>query len=132
LQSARNVAAVVDRVLSQHSHMSAIHTPREKKQLAYERDHYAKNEYDKARNSWRTKKTKARRSYRHAADSLARAAAFDAESDSKISALKQRQHGRWTVPSLRERVAHKLNQRVHSIGAKKQRRALRAGRTNAR
>jgi len=128
LQSARDAAAAADRVVSQHRPVSAVHTAAEKKRLAYERDHYAKSEYDKARNSWRTKKAKARRSYRHAADSLARAAAFDAESDSKISALKQRPHGRWSVPALRERVAHKLDRRVRSAGAKKQRRA---GRTNA-
>ena len=102
--------------------MSSARTPQEKKRLAYERDHYAKSEHDKARNGWRTKKHKARRSYRHAADSLTRAAAFDEKSDSKISAIKQRPHGRWTVPSLRQRVAHKLDRRVRSIGAKKARR----------
>jgi hypothetical protein len=52
--------------------MSKIKSPQQKKQMAYERDHYAKSEYDKARNAWRTKKQKARRSYRHAADSLRR------------------------------------------------------------
>ena len=48
--------------------MSKITSPQQKKDMAYERDHYAKSEYDKARNGWRIKKHKARRSYRHAAD----------------------------------------------------------------
>ena len=109
-------------IVSLHRVMSAVHSSQEKKRLAYERDHYAKSEYDKSRNRWRTKKHKARRSYRHAADSLTKAAALDEQSDSKISAIKQRPHGRWTVPSLRERVARKLDRRVRSIGAKKARR----------
>jgi hypothetical protein len=108
--------------------MSSIRTPQEKKRLAYERDHYAKSEYDKARNGWRIKKHKARRSYRHAADSLAKAAALDGESDAKIPAVQQRQVRRWGVPSLRERVASKIARRVRSVGAKK---ARRRRRTNA-
>src|SRR4051812_40559 len=102
--------------------MSSIRTPQEKKRRAYERDHYAKSKYDKARNGWRTKKYTARRSYRRAADSLTRAAALDGESDGKISAVKQRPVRRWPVPSLRERVARKLDRRVRSVGAKKARR----------
>ena len=102
--------------------MSSIRTPQKKKQLAYKRDHYAKSKYDKARNAWRTKKHKARRSYRHAADSLAKSAALDGESDAKISSLLQRPVRRWGVPSLRELVAHKLDRRVRSVGAKKTRR----------
>ena len=108
--------------------MSSVRTPQEKKRLAYERDHYAKSKYDKARSGWRTKKHKARRSYRHAADSLAKAAAFDGESDAKISAVQQRRVRRWGVPSLRELVAHKHDRRVRSVGAKK---ARRRRRTNA-
>src|SRR5882762_10277479 len=99
--------------------MSSVRTPQEKKQLAYERDHYAKSKVDKARKTWRTKKHKARRSYRHAADSLARAAAFDGGSDAKISAVQQRLVRRWPVPSLHEKVAHKLDRRVRSVGARK-------------
>jgi hypothetical protein len=102
--------------------MSKIKSLQKKKKLAYERDHYAKSKYDKARNGWRIKKHKARRSYRHAADSLARAAAFDGESDSKTSALRRRQVRRWSVPSLREQVARKLDLRVRRYGAKKARR----------
>src|SRR5882762_6223295 len=102
--------------------MSSVRTPQEKKQLAYERDHYAKSKVDKARKTWRTKKHKARRSYRHAADALARAATFDGESDAKISAVQQRRVPRWPVLSLREEVAHKLNRRVRSAGAKRARR----------
>jgi hypothetical protein len=102
--------------------MSKTKSPQQKKKLAYERDHYAKSKHDKARKAWRTKKHKARRSYRHAAGSLARAAAFDGESDSKIPALSQRRVRRWPVPSLREEVAHKLDRRVRSYGAKKARR----------
>ncbi len=108
-----------------HRIMSSIHDPKEKKRLAYGRDHYSKSEYDKARKCWRIKKQKAHRSYRRAADSLTKAAAFDGESDSGISAVKQKKVPRWTVPSLRERVAGKLDRRARSIGAKKQRRALR-------
>lgn len=102
--------------------MSSVRTPQEKKRLAYERDHYAKSEYDKARNGWRIKKHKARRSYRHAADSLAKAAALDGESDAKIPAVQQQRVRRWGVPSLRERVAQKLDRRIRSVGAKKARR----------
>ncbi len=105
--------------------MSSIRNPQQKKRLAYDRDHYAKSEYDKARNAWRIKKLKARQSYRRAVDSLARAAALDGESDSKISAIRQRAVRRWPVPSLREDVAHKLKQRVRSVGAKRSRRAAR-------
>ena len=102
--------------------MSRIKSPQQKKKLAYERDHYAKSEYDKARNGWRIKKHKARRSYRHAADSLAKAAALDGKSDSKMSALRQRRVRRWPVPSLREEVARKLDMRIRRYGAKKARR----------
>jgi len=106
--------------------MSTIHTPQEKKRLAYERDHYAKGKYDKAfRKSWPTKKRKASRSFRHAADALTKAASLDAESDAKISAIKQRPLGKWAVPSLRESVAGKLTRRVRSVGAKKRRRKAR-------
>jgi hypothetical protein len=111
--------------------MSSIHTPQEKKQAAYKRDHYAKSEYDKARNGWRIKKHKARRSIRHAAGILTKAAGiltkaavFDGESEVKISAVKQRPHGRWPVPSLRDVVEQKHARRVRSVGAKKQRQAL--------
>lgn len=69
--------------------MSSVHNPQKKKRLAYERDHYAKSKHDKARNAWRTKKHKARRSYRHSVDSLARAAALDDVSDSKIPGVRQ-------------------------------------------
>src|SRR5215472_1919184 len=105
--------------------MSSVRNPQEKKRMAYDRDHYAKSKHDKSRNRWRTKKHKARRSFRHAADSLTRTAVFDGDSDSKISAIKQRPHGRWAAPSMREVVAHNLRRRFRSIGAKKQRRALR-------
>jgi hypothetical protein len=105
--------------------MSSVSTPQKKKQLAYERDHYAKSKRDKARKAWRTSKHKTRRSYRHAADSLTRAAAFDGESDAKISTVRQRSVRRWPVPPLRELVAHKLDKRVRGVGAKKWR-ALRA------
>src|SRR5258708_2718939 len=104
--------------------MSSVHTPQEKKRLAYERDHYAKGKYDKAfRKGWPTKKRKASRSFRHAADALTRAASLDAESDAKISTIKQRPLGKWPVPSLRERIARKRGRRVRSVGAKKARRA---------
>jgi len=105
--------------------MCSAHTPQEKKRLAYERDHYAKSKYDKARNGWRTKKSKARRAHRHAVNSLTQAAGLDEESDANISAVKQRRIVRWPVPSLRERVAHSLERRADSVGAKKQRRAVR-------
>jgi len=111
------------RVVSLHLAMSAVHTPQQKKRLAYERDHYAKGKYDKAfRKGWPTKKRKASRSFRHAADALTKAASLDAESDAKITAVGQRPLGKWPVPSLRERVASKLSRRVRSIGAKKARR----------
>src|SRR2546423_11567798 len=102
--------------------MSAIHTPQEKERLAYERDHYGKGKYDKAfRKGWPTKKRKSSRSFRHATGALTRAACLDAESDAKISAIKQRPLDKWAVPSLRELVAHKLARRVRSVGAKKAR-----------
>lgn len=93
--------------------------------MAYARDHYAKSKHDKARKAWRTKKHKARRSFRHAADALTHAATRDGDSDSKISALRQRSIQRWSVSSLREQVAHKLNRRVRSVGAKEWRVASR-------
>ena len=103
--------------------MSSARTPQEKKRLAYERDHYAKGKYDKRfRKGWPAKKRKASRSFRHAADALTKAASLNAESDAKIAAIRQRPLGKWPVPSLRERVAHKLDRRVRSIGAKKARR----------
>jgi hypothetical protein len=101
--------------------MSSVRVPQEKKRLSYQRDHYAKSKYDKARKSWRTKKHKARRSYRHAADSLTKAAVLDGESDANISALAQRPVRRWGVSSLRETVAHKLDKRLRRVGAKKAR-----------
>lgn len=102
--------------------MSSIRTPQEKKKLAYTRDHYAKGKSDKAfRKGWPTKKRKASRSIRRAADALTQAAGLDGESDAKISAIRQRPLGKWSVPSLRERVARKLDRRVRSIGAKKAR-----------
>src|SRR5436305_10818741 len=105
--------------------MSSVHIPQEKKRLAYERDHYAKSEHDKARKAWRTKKHKARRAYRHSVDSLAKASGLHGEADSKISAVRQPVVRRWAVPSLREHVVHKLDQCVRSVAAKKSRRASR-------
>src|SRR5215212_8315878 len=98
--------------------MSSVRTPQEKKRLAYERDHYAKSKYDKARKGWRIKKHEARRSYRRAADSLTKAAALDGESDAHVSAVAQKPVRRWGVSSLRERVARKLDRR-RSVRAKK-------------
>ena len=106
--------------------MSSVRTPQEKKRLAYERDHYAKRKQDKARGELRTKKEKARRSYRHAVDSLAKKAPLDGEADAKISAIKQRRVITWQVaPSLKDRIARKIERRVRSVGAKKARREYR-------
>jgi hypothetical protein len=106
--------------------MSSIHTPQEKKRLAYELDHYAKGKCDKAfRKSWPKKKRKSNRSFRHAADGLTKAAGLDGLSDTKIATIKRRPLRKWGVPSLRERVAHTLEARIRRIGAKKARRAKR-------
>ena len=106
--------------------MSSVHSPPEKKRLSYDRDHYAKGKYDKAfRKGWPTKKRKATRSFRHAADALTRAAGFDAESDAKIPAISQRPLDKWGVTPLRQSVARKLHRRVSGTGAKKRRRTAR-------
>src|SRR5215472_9336789 len=80
-----------------NSPMSSVHNPKEKKRLAYARDHYAKNKADKARNHWGIKKQNARRAFRHAVNSLTQAAALDGGSDEKISAVSQQRVRRWPV-----------------------------------
>jgi hypothetical protein len=101
--------------------MSSIQSPPEKKKIAYEKDHYAKGESDKARKSWPNKKRKSSRRFRHAAQTLTQAAAMDGESDEKISAIKQRQLLKWGVSSLGNHVANRLAARQTRIGAKKAR-----------
>jgi hypothetical protein len=106
--------------------MSTVQTPQEKKRLAYKRDHYAKGKYDKAfRKGWPTKKRKASRSFRHAADGLTKAAALDEDSDAMITAIKQYPLGKWPVPNLGEVVPGRLAKRARRVGAKNERRAAR-------
>lgn len=106
--------------------MSSVRTPQEKKRLAYGRDHYAKGKYDKPfRKGWPTKKRKASRSFRHAADALTKAAALDEDSDAKITAIKQYPLGKWPVPKLGEIVPGRLEKRARRTGAKRARRAKR-------
>jgi hypothetical protein len=103
--------------------MSSVRTPQDKKQLAYARDHYAKGKYDKAfRETWPRKKHKSGRSFRHAADTLTRAAALDGESDAEISAIKKKPLTKWPVSKLGEIVPGKLAKRAGRVGAKKARR----------
>jgi len=57
-----------------HHAMSSIHTPQEKKRLAYQRDHYNRN--GESNKAWRKakprKKAKARRAFRKASNDLLR------------------------------------------------------------
>ncbi|SRR5689334_18915157 len=107
--------------------MSSVHSPQEKKKLSYERDHRAKGKHDKGfRKKWPLKKRKAVRSFRHAVDSLTKAALLDGEADSKISAVEPKRLQKWGAPSLREYVQHHQERRRRSVGAKKARRATRS------
>jgi hypothetical protein len=106
--------------------MSSVHRPQEKKRLAYLREHYAKGKHDKAfRKGWPTKKRKAIRSFRHAADGMTKAAALDEGSDARISAIKQKPLSKWPVRTLKERLAQNLDKRARRIGAKRARHAAR-------
>ena len=99
--------------------MSSVHTPQEKKRLAYERDHYAKGKHDKGfRKTWPTKKRKASRSFRHAADARTRVAISAPDAEADISAIKRRPLQKWRVSPLGERVPFRLDKRERRIGAK--------------
>lgn len=110
-------------VITVETTMSSIKSPPEKKRVAYERDHYAKGEYEKSfRKSWPRKKKKAGRRVRRIASGLTKAVGLDVESGEKIAAIKNRRLDKWEVPSLRESVNSKLARRVASIRAKSIRR----------
>jgi hypothetical protein len=106
--------------------MSSVHSPQQKKELSYNRDHRAKGKYDKAfRKTWPLKKRKAVRSFRRAANSLTARTLYDAESDATISSIKQKKLKKWGAPSLREDVERRMERRERRIGAKVARRKSR-------
>lgn len=109
--------------------MSSIRTPREKKRLAYERDHYNRN--GESNKAWRKakplKKTKARRAYRKANKDLLRVAGTepDMASDSvvrKQNSIRQRRVNDWGAIHLREFVKTRRVRNHRNTGAKKARR----------
>jgi hypothetical protein len=109
--------------------MSSIHTPKEKKRLAYERDHYNRN--GESNKAWRKakplKKTKARKAFRKASKDLLRVVGTepDGASDSvvrKQNSIRQRRVNDWGAIHLREFVATRRVRNSLNKGAKKARR----------
>jgi hypothetical protein len=115
--------------------MSSIHTPQQKKQLAYKRDHYNRNgENNKA---WRKakplRKAKARRAFRKANKDLLRVCADDPESVPqgplrKQNSIQQRRVTDWGAIHLKEFVATRRVSNSLNAGAKKARRKAREAR----
>ena len=100
--------------------MSAVHTPQEKKRLSYEHDHRVRGgENDKAfRRKWPVKKRKTSRSFRHAADSMTRAAIADPEADVDLRVIKRQRLSKWGVAALGDTVASRRELRARRVGAK--------------
>ena len=114
--------------------MSSIRTPREKKRLAYERDHYNRN--GESNKAWRKakplKKAKARRAFRKASKDLLRVAGTepDAASDNvarKQNSIRQRRVNDWGAIHLREFVETRRVRNHLNTGAKKARRETQRG-----
>jgi hypothetical protein len=112
--------------------MSSVRTPREKKRLAYERDHYNRN--GESNKAWRKakplKKANARRAFRKASKDLLRIAGTepDTASDSvvrKQSSIRQRRVNDWGAVHLREFVETRRIRNQLKTGAKKARREIR-------
>lgn len=109
--------------------MSSIHTPGEKKRLAYERDHYNRN--GESNKAWRKakplKKARARRAFRKTNKDLLRAAGTEPDAASlsvvrKQNSVRQRRVNDWGAIHLREFVKTRRIRNQRNTGAKKSRR----------
>ncbi len=100
-------------------------SPREDKELDYERQHFSSGKYDKAfRRQWPRKKARAERTYRHkVTQMLTRNNVNDAEENQTDTAsLKRETIRKWSIGNLRDRVQGKLEKRQQMVGARKERR----------
>ncbi|HWB33520.1 MAG TPA: hypothetical protein VG714_10120 [Acidobacteriaceae bacterium] len=103
-------------------------SPQEKKQLAYDRDHYSSGESDKARRSWGRKKANANRQYRRKSDELFAEIkpGMDASNASEIAeeltvahvqkSLTRKRLQKWSAVTLRETVSRSLTHREERAG----------------
>ena len=99
--------------------MSKVKTPREKKRLAYDRDHVSPAEYPHAfRKTWPRKKAQAERSTRRKVRQALRGVGDDGTICSTIRRKKVR---KWGSISLRENVQFKQLKRRQMVGARKAR-----------
>jgi hypothetical protein len=105
--------------------MSKTKSPRQKKKLAYERDHRYIAEYPHGfRKSWPRKKAKAERAARHGAKQLLNATG----DDTVLADIHRRTVKKWGgAATLREMVAAKQAKRAAMVGARKRRTAQRKG-----
>lgn len=109
--------------------MSSVHTPQEKKRLAYQRDHYNRN--GESNKSWRKvkplKKAKARRAYRKASNDLLRVVGDQEEvvaesAVEKQGSLRQQSVHDWGAIHLKVFVATRRVRNGLNKDAKKERR----------
>ena len=109
--------------------MSSIHTPQQKKLLAYQRDHYNRN--GESNKAWRRakpiKKARARRAFRKSSNDLLRVCADKPESATqsalrKQGSIRQRRITDWGAMYLKEFVASRRVRNALNAGAKKARR----------
>lgn len=112
--------------------MSSIHTPQQKKRLAYERDHYNRN--GESNKAWRRakplKKAKARRAFRKASKDLLRVCAGEPERAPatalrKEGSIRQKRVTDWGAIHLKEFVASRRVCNSLNAGAKKARKRAR-------
>jgi hypothetical protein len=108
--------------------MSSIHTPQQKKLLAYQRDHYNRN--GESNKAWRkaksVKKARARRAFRKVSNDLLHVCADGPESVPhsalrKQASIRQRRVTDWGAIHLKEFVATRRVRNSLNSGAKKAR-----------
>ena len=109
--------------------MSRIKSPIEKKQRAYQRDHFDWSEYPhRFRVTWPRKEALANRAYRRTVSQQLGAAQRGESEDAAvvdIGPVRRRTVRKWGAISLRDRVAGKIGRRLRSHGAKQRRRERR-------
>jgi hypothetical protein len=102
--------------------MSSVKSPREKKRLAYDRDHVTAAEYPHAfRKQWPRKKARANRACRRQVRQVLQAA----DGEIAVHEIRREQVQKWGVVTVRTRIEQKREKRQAMVGAHKARRARR-------
>jgi hypothetical protein len=104
--------------------MKKILTPKEKKELDYERQHFSPGKNDKAfRRQWPIKKAKVQRAFRRIVNESLRRVNETGVEESEWQATSKRRKSvtKWTIMNLRQRVQLKKENRAGMVNARKHR-----------